>query len=75
MTPPLGSWILPVVGAPVWILGSGNMAGHGVDRARRGGIPRRRPPQFIDRALNAVSDDPSLHVAGRQQLIGTLGGV
>jgi len=36
-------------------------------------IPRCRPLQLVDRALDPVPDGPSFHVASRQQLVGALG--
>ncbi len=38
-------------------------------------VARCRPPQLIDRALNAMPDCPPVHVALGQQLISTLCGV
>ncbi len=38
-------------------------------------IPRRRLPQLVDRALNAMPDSPAVHVALGHQLVRALGGV
>jgi hypothetical protein len=33
------------------------------------------PTQLVDRALDPVPEGPAFHVAGRHQLVGTLGGM
>ena len=37
-------------------------------------IPRLRPPQLVDRALNAMPDGSAVHVAFGHQFIGALCG-
>ena len=38
-------------------------------------LTRRRPPQLVDRALNAMPDGPPLHIAKGQQRVGAVGRV
>jgi len=38
-------------------------------------VAGRRPPQFINRALDPMPNGPALHVAGGHQLVRALGGV
>ncbi len=38
-------------------------------------VARRRPPQFIDRALDTVPNSTAFHVTGGHQLVGALGGM